>query len=324
MNRKDLTTLAEWTPEELERCLGVAAEVKREPARYRTALAGRTLAMIFEKPSLRTRVTFEAGMFELGGHALYLAPSDIRIGERETVADVAHNLERMVSAIMARTFRQETVDELAANASVPVINGLSDRYHPCQALADYQTLVEERGTVRGQALAYVGDGNNVAHSLMHAGAKLGAHVRIATPEGYEPDPAELDRARPVFTASGGRLTVTHDPAEAVDGADAVYTDVWASMGQEEEAAARARIFRPYQVDAALFGRAKPDAIFLHCLPAHRGEEVAAEVIDSPRSRVFPQAENRKHAQKAVLLLLLGASGSRTAAARGRRPGRGRR
>jgi ornithine carbamoyltransferase len=263
--------------------------------------------MIFEKPSLRTRVTFEVGMFELGGHALYLAPADIRIGERESVADVAHNLERMVSAIMARTFRQDTVDELAANAAVPVVNGLSDRYHPCQALADYLTLRDEFGEVRGRSLAYIGDGNNVAHSLIHGGAALGAHVRIATPRGYEPAAEEVERALPVFAATGGSLRVTDDPAEAVAGADAVYTDVWASMGQEEEAEARARIFRPYQVTGSLFGKAAAGAIFLHCLPAHRGEEVAAEVIDSGRSRVFPQAENRLHAQKAVLLRLLGAA-----------------
>ena len=305
MKRKDLTTLAELDADEVERILARAAAVKTEPGAYQGALGGKTLAMIFEKPSLRTRVTFEVGMFELGGHALYLSPSDIRIGERETAADVAHNLERMVSAIMARTFRQATIEDLAANASVPVINGLSDRYHPCQALADYLTLQEECGGVRGRALAYVGDGNNVAHSLIHGGSKLGVHLRIATPEGYDPDPSEVERARPAFETSGGSLSLTHDPAEAVAGADAVYTDVWASMGQEAEASRRAEIFRPYQVDAALFGRAKPDAIFLHCLPAHRGEEVAAEVIDSDRSRVFPQAGNRLHAQKAVLLALLG-------------------
>jgi len=257
------------------------------------------------KPSLRTRVTFDAGMFELGGHALYLAPSDIRLGARETVADVARNLERMVSAIMARTFRHETVEELAAFASVPVINGLSDRFHPCQALADYQTMREEFGSLRGRTLTYVGDGNNVAHSLLHGGSKLGVHVRIATPPGYEPAAAEVERARGAAVETGGSVQVTHDPRAAVAGADAVYTDVWASMGQEAEAEARAKVFRPYQVDAGLFGHAARHAIFLHCLPAHRGEEVAAEVIDSPASRVFPQAENRLHAQKALLVALLG-------------------
>jgi ornithine carbamoyltransferase len=304
--RKDLRTLAEYSAPEVEKLLEVAAAVKSRPADHATTLAGKTLAMIFEKPSLRTRVTFEAGMFQLGGHALYLGPSDIRIGERETVADIAHNLERMVSAIMARTFKQSTVDELAENASIPVINGLSDRYHPCQALADFLTLREERGAVKGQILTYVGDGNNVAHSLIHAGSKLGAHVRIATPEGYDPAAEEVERSLPEFEASGGSLLVTHDVAEASYGADAIYTDVWASMGQEAETEERARIFRPYQVNAELFARAKDDAILLHCLPAHRGEEVSAEVFDSPRSRVFPQAENRLHAQKGLLLTLLGA------------------
>ena len=304
--RKDLTTLAKYSATEVEKLLEVAAAVKSRPADYATSLAGKTLAMIFEKPSLRTRVTFEAGMFQLGGHALYLAPSDIRIGERETVADVAHNLERMVSAIMARTFKQSTVDGLAANASIPVINGLSDQYHPCQALADYLTVREERGAIKGQILTYVGDGNNVAHSLIHAGSKLGAHVRIATPEGYEPAAQEVERSGPAFETTGGSLLVTHDPAEAAAGADIIYTDVWASMGQESEAEERAGVFRPYQVNAELFRHAKDDAILLHCLPAHRGEEVSAEVFDSERSRVFPQAENRLHAQKALLLVLLGA------------------
>jgi len=305
MRGKDLLTLADCTPAEVEGIVALAGKVKADRDRFRGALAGRTLAMIFEKPSLRTRVTFEAGMFELGGHALYLAPSDIRLGARETVPDVARNLERMVSAIMARTFRHETVEELARFASVPVINGLSDRFHPCQALADYQTLGEAFGPLRGRTLAYVGDGNNVAHSLLHGGSKLGVHVRIATPPGYEPAEAEVARARSAAAQTGGSVQVTHDPRAAVAGADAVYTDVWASMGQEEEAEGRAKVFRPYQVDAALFGHAAPHAIFLHCLPAHRGEEVAAEVIDGPASRVFPQAENRLHAQKALLLSLLG-------------------
>ena len=305
MRGKDLLTLADCTPAEVEGLLALAGSVKADRARYRSALQGRTLAMIFEKPSLRTRVTFEVGMFELGGHALYLAPADIRLGARESVPDVARNLERMVSAIMARTFRHQTVEELATFASVPVINGLSDRFHPCQALADYLTMREEFGSLQGRTLTYVGDGNNVAHSLLHGGSKLGVHVRIATPPGYEPAPAEVDRARRAAAATGGSVLVTHDPQAAVAGADAVYTDVWASMGQEEEAEARAKVFRPYQVDGGLFGHAARHAIFLHCLPAHRGEEVAAAVIDSPAARVFPQAENRLHAQKALLLALLG-------------------
>ena len=304
MQGRDLITLADLTPGEIAGILDLAAKVKEEPGRYAGRLAGMTLAMIFEKPSLRTRVTFEAGMFQLGGHALYLGPSDIRLGQRETVADVAHNLERMVSGIMARTFKQSTVDELAEAASVPVINGLSDVYHPCQALADYLTLREEHGGLEGRALAYIGDGNNVAHSLLLGGALLGVDVRVATPAGFHPAEEIVERARQVAAGTGGGVLVTEDPSEAVSGADAVYTDVWASMGQEEEAAERARIFRPYQVDSKLFSHAKDDAIFLHCLPAHRGEEVEASVIDSDRSRVFPQAENRLHAQKALLLALL--------------------
>jgi len=282
-----------------------AIQVKADRRRYRDALVGHTLALIFEKPSLRTRMTFEVGILELGGHAVYLSPSDIKLGQRESVHDVARNLERMVSALTARTFLHSTVEELAQHASVPVINALSDRFHPCQALADFLTLREARGDLKGRVLAYVGDGNNVAHSLIHGGARLGVEVRIATPEGYEPDAGEVERGREAAQETGGVIRVTHDPAEAVDGADAVYTDVWASMGQEDESGARASVFRPYQVDEKLFGRARPDAIFMHCLPAHRGEEVSAGVADSDRSWMFPQAENRLHAQKALLLGLLG-------------------
>lgn len=300
----DLITLADWTPAQVEGVLERAIQVKADGRRYRDALAGHTLALIFEKPSLRTRVTFEVGILELGGHAVYLSPSDIRLGQRESVEDVAHNLERMVSMLVARTFLHRTVEELAEHASVPVINALSDRFHPCQALADYLTLREARGGLKGRVLAYIGDGNNVAHSLIHAGARLGVEVRIATPEGYEPDAEEVERGREAAQETGAIIRVTHDPAEAVDGADAVYTDVWASMGQEGEAEARAEVFRPYQVDEKLFGRARSDAIFLHCLPAHRGEEVSAAVADSPRSWIFTQAENRLHAQKALMLGML--------------------
>ncbi len=300
----DLITLADWTPAQVEGVLQRAVQVKAERERYRHALAGRTLALIFEKPSLRTRVTFEVGILELGGHPVYLSPSDIRLGQRESVHDVAHNLERMVSAVAARTLLHSTVEELAQHASVPVINALSDRFHPCQALADYLTLREARGGLKGRVLAYVGDGNNVALSLIHGGARLGVEVRIATPEGYEPDAGEVERGREAAQETGAIIRVTHDPAEAVEGADAVYTDVWTSMGQEDEMDARRAVFRPYQVDEKLFSRARPDAIFLHCLPAHRGEEVTAAVADSQRSWIFPQAENRLHAQKALLLGLL--------------------
>ena len=304
MNGRDLITLADCSPAEVRRILSLAAEVKAAPARFHESLKGCTLAMIFEKPSLRTRVSFETGMFELGGHALYLAPSDVRLGQRESVPDVARNLERMVSAIMARTFAHETLEVLAEHASVPVINGLSDRFHPCQALADYLTVSEVKGGLEGKVVAYVGDGNNVAHSLIHGGARLGVHLRVATPPGYAPEALEVRRAVEMFAETGGSIRVTEDPGEAVDGADAVYTDVWASMGQEAEAEARRELFRPYQVNAKLLDRAKPDAVFLHCLPAHRGEEVTSEVIDSRKSCVFQQAENRLHAQKALLLLVL--------------------
>jgi ornithine carbamoyltransferase len=272
---------------------------------HREILAGKTLAMIFEKPSLRTRVSFETGMFQLGGHALYLQPSDIGLGKREPVADVARVLGRMVDGIMARVFAHSTVVELAQYSKVPVINGLCDLEHPCQALADFLTLWEERGDVEGQKIAYVGDGNNVAHSLALLGTLLGAHVVIAGPEGYEPDPNVIEVARANAEQSGGSVTVIRDAREACKDADAVYTDVWASMGQEDEAAERARVFADYQVTEELFSLAKSEAIFLHCLPAHRGEEAVAEVVDHPRSAIWRQAENRLHAQKAVLAVLLG-------------------
>lgn len=268
-------------------------------------LAGKTLAMIFEKPSLRTRVSFEIGMFQLGGHALYLQPSDIGMGKREPVADVARVLGRMADGIMARVFSHQTIVDLAQYSEAPVINGLCDLEHPCQALADFLTLWERRGTVEGLKVAYIGDGNNVAHSLALLGGLLGAHVVIATPPGYEPNAAIIDTAQGYAAETGGSVSVTHDVKVACKEADAVYTDVWASMGQEAEAAERAKIFAPYQVDEALFGLAKSEAIFLHCLPAHRGEEVSAEVVEHPRSAVWDQAENRLHAQKAVLAVLLG-------------------
>lgn len=270
---------------------------------HQNVLPGKTLAMIFEKPSLRTRVSFEVGMFQLGGHAVYLQPSDISLGKRESVADVARNLDRMVDGIMARVFAHSTILELAEHSSVPVINGLCDREHPCQALADLLTVWEKCGTLESLKIAYVGDGNNVAHSLLLLAAKLGIQVALATPPGYEPLPEIVAAAR----AEGGEDSVllTHDPKEACDHADVIYTDVWASMGQEDEAAERAQIFAPFQVNEDLVAVAKPDYIFLHCLPAHRGEEVGAGVIDGPNSVVFDQAENRLHAQKAVLSVLLG-------------------
>ncbi|MFO7959543.1 MAG: ornithine carbamoyltransferase [Nitriliruptoraceae bacterium] len=269
------------------------------------ALAGRTVALVFEKPSTRTRVSFQVAVAELGGHPLPLSSAELQLGRGETIADTAAVLSRFVHAIVIRTFGQDRIVELAANATVPVVNALTDLEHPCQALADLQTLRAARGgELAGSVLTYVGDGNNVAHSLLLAGALAGVEVRIAHPDGYEPDDAIVARARELAAVSGTEVVVTTDAVAAVTGAHAVYTDVWASMGQEAEAEARLAVFDPYRVTAELFAHAADDAVFLHCLPAHRGEEVAAEVIDGPASRVFDQAENRLHAQKALLVRLL--------------------
>ena len=300
----DFLTIKDFTPDEIQQFLDLALKVKADPDAFAGALRGQSLALIFEKPSLRTRVSFDVGIQQLGGFSVYLSPSEINLGRRESVHDVAKNLERLVQGIMIRTFAHEIVEQLAAHASIPVINGLTDASHPCQAMADVLTVLEIKGRVAGQRIVYVGDGNNVAHSLMYAGAQLGAQVVVATPPGYEPRPDAIAWTRQRAAQTGGVLEITNDPAAAVNGADVVYTDVWASMGQETEAIARKKVFQPYQVNAALFARAKPDALFLHCLPAHRGEEVTDEVIDAPRSAVFQQAENRLHAQKAILLTLM--------------------
>jgi ornithine carbamoyltransferase len=268
-------------------------------------LQGKTLALVFEKPSLRTRVAFEAGMTQLGGHASYLSANDIDMGGRESVPDVARNLSRWVQAISARVFRHATVEDLARYASIPVINALSDREHPCQALADMLTLLERRGRLRGLRLAYVGDGNNVCHSLMLLGATLGVNIGVACPPDYRPNPEIVARAEALAAESDAEITISAAPSEVVAGADAVYTDVWASMGQEHEAARRRPVFQPYQVNAELMRQARPGTLVMHCLPAHRGEEIAAEVIDGPSSVVFDQAENRLHVQKALILTLLG-------------------
>ncbi|MCI0460701.1 MAG: ornithine carbamoyltransferase [Gemmataceae bacterium] len=296
----DFLTLSERTRAELEFLLQLALQVKARPEQVRGALDGKTLAMLFEKPSLRTRATFEIGMNQLGGRALYFNPQEVGLGTRESVPDVARNLSRWVDVIMARVFAHATVAGLAEHSTVPVINGLSDFEHPCQALGDFQTLLEHKGRLDGLTLAWLGDGNNVCHSLIAGAARLGIRMRVVTPPGYEPDPAVVKDAR----AAGGDVTLTHDPAEAVAGADAVYTDVWASMGQENEAVERAKVFRPFQVNAGLMRRAGPTALFMHCLPAHRGDEVTDEVMDAPYSVVFDQAENRLHSQKAILLALL--------------------
>ncbi len=299
--KRDFLCLADFERAELEAMLDLAVKLKRDlkSGNAETPLRGRSLAMIFEKPSLRTRVTFEVGMTQLGGYPVYLQPSDIRLGERETVADIARNLDRWVDLIMARTFAHSTLEELARYASVPVINGLSDLYHPCQVLADCLTLLEKRGKVAGARVAFVGDGNNMAHSWMNAAAVLGFEFVLACPPNYCADARVLDRARQL----GGKISVTHDPREAARDADVLYTDVWTSMGQEAEAVVRQEAFADFQINRSLLDLARRDAIVMHCLPAHRGEEITAEVIDGPQSVVFEEAENRLHAQKAVLVWL---------------------
>jgi ornithine carbamoyltransferase len=300
----DLLTGAEWNAAHVRELFRLAADIKARPERYKSALAGRMLAMIFEKPSLRTRVTFEVGIASMGGTAIFLDHGETHLGERESIPDVGRSLSRWVHGIVARVFSQEALEILAAYASVPVINALSDTYHPCQTMCDFFTLEEKFGSARGLKMAYVGDGNNVCHSLMIAGARVGAHLRVASPAGYEVDADILAAARRDAAATHGSIELFHAAEEAVAGAQAVYTDVWASMGQENEAEERAAIFAPYQVNARLMSLAAPEAVFLHCLPAHRGSEVTDEVMESPRSVVFDQAENRLHVQKAILLMLL--------------------
>ena len=304
MYGKDLISIHDLTVQNVRDILETAIEVKANPDDYGDLLQGRTMAMIFEKPSLRTRVSFEAGMTQLGGHAIYLGPSDISLGKRESVPDVARTLDRMVDLIMARTFSHKSILTLAEQAEIPVINGLSDLLHPCQALGDMQTILEKKGKIKGMTLAYVGDGNNVCHSLMYVAAKTGLHLRVVCAEGYDPDPEILKVALEDAAETGATIMVTHELAEGLRDADAVYTDVWASMGQEKEAEERKAIFMPYQVNAETMALAKDDAIFMHCLPAHRGEEVTDEVIESWQSVVFGQAGNRLHAQKAVMILLM--------------------
>jgi ornithine carbamoyltransferase len=303
---QDLIAESDLTRQDLHLIFELAANVKAAPRAYTRALQGKQLAMIFEKPSLRTRATFEVGMTSMGGFALYLDHANQHLGEREAIKDIARNLERWVDGIMARTFSHASIVELAENASIPVINGLSDLLHPCQALADFFTLEEKFGRLRGLKLAYVGDGNNMCHSLMVAGAKLGVSIHIATPPGFEPQAEIVEGARTFGRHTGARIRISHDPFEAVCGASAVYTDVWASMGHEYEAGDRTNVFAPYQVNETLMTAADSGAVFMHCLPAHRGLEVADAVIDSPCSIVFDQAENRLHVQKALLILLMAA------------------
>ena len=300
---RHLTIDTDITSQEQASILDRAAEMKASPEDFRSTLAGKVLAMIFQKSSTRTRVSFEAGMVQLGGSAIFLSARDIQMGRGEPISDTGQVISRYCDAIMIRTFGHDEVTTLAKYSRVPVVNGLDDLVHPCQALADLMTLREAKGSVKGQQLVFVGDGNNVAHSLMLAGAMAGTHVRVVCPEAYQPNLELLTEARSIGKTTGAKIEVTSDLA-GVEGADAVYTDVWASMGQEEEAAKRKADFAGFQVSAALMKRAKKDAIFLHCLPAHRGEEVAAEVIDGPQSRVFDEAENRLHAQKAIMLELM--------------------
>jgi ornithine carbamoyltransferase len=304
MENKDFVSIRDLSPVEMEYLLRLGRQVKARPSAYYEALQGKTLALIFEKPSLRTRVSFDVGIHQVGGFALYLSPAEINLGKRESIHDVAKNLERMVQGIVIRTFAHEIVEEMAAFCDIPVINGLTDFSHPCQAMADYLTIWEVKGRMNKLKLAFVGDGNNVAHSLMFGGAQLGMDVCVATPPEYEPRADAVAWAQQRAALTKGTVSITNDPRAAVAGADIVYTDVWASMGQEQEAAERRQVFRPYQVNSELFALAKRDAIFMHCLPAHRGEEVTTDVIDSEHSVVFQQAENRVHVQKAILIELM--------------------
>ena len=302
MKSNHLVSLKDLPAEDIWEILDVARNLKLEHRAgiRHSMLGGKTLAMIFQKPSLRTRVSFETGMWQLGGHAIYLGPNDIKLGERETIEDIALNLSRFCDGIMARVFKHATVAELAEHASVPVINGLCDTYHPCQGLADLLTVLEKKRAFEGLTLAFIGDGNNVAHSLINGSAKVGMDVRIACPEGYEPNPEVVRNARD----AGGSVEISNDPREAVSGADVVYTDVWVSMGQEREATSKQNAFEGFTVDRELLSLAEEDAVILHCLPAHYGEEITYEASRSRGSAIFDQAENRMHAQKAVMALLM--------------------
>jgi len=302
--KKDFLSIRDFHEETILQNFALAAEMKNDRLKYSTALHGKALAIIFEKPSLRTRVSFDVGIHQLGGYSVCLLPEEIKLGRRESIHDVARTLERMVDAVMIRTFAHQIVVDMAKFASIPVINGLTDFSHPCQALADYFTIQEVKGKLKGLKLCFVGDGNNVAHSLLFAGARLGVNVTVACPMGYEPDPRAVKDAEADAKKTQAKMVITNDPVEAVKYADVVYTDVWASMGQESERESRARAFREFQVNKRLMERAKSDAIFMHCLPAHRGEEVVDEVIDAPSSVVFQQAENRLHVQKALLYQLM--------------------
>nr|WP_238134142.1 ornithine carbamoyltransferase [Calderihabitans maritimus] len=303
---RDFLTLYHFTPEEITYFLEVAFQFKEkqkkgEPHRV---LEGKTLGMIFQKPSTRTRVSFEVGMYQLGGFPLFLSSQDLQIKRGEPIQDTARVLSRYVDGIMIRTYSQQEVEDLARYADIPVINGLTDMFHPCQVLADLMTIREKKGALAGLKLGYIGDGNNVANSLLIGGAKTGMKVIVASPPGYQPPKQVVDWAREDARKTGGEITITEDPLEAAREADVLYTDVWASMGQEKEAVERKKVFSRYQINEDLLHYARPDAIVLHCLPAHRGEEITEEVMEGPQSAIFDQAENRLHAQKAILALLL--------------------
>jgi ornithine carbamoyltransferase len=307
---KHFLSVADLTAEELWQVLKLAVELKAEWQRggNEPILKGKTLGMIFQKPSLRTRVSFEVAMIHLGGQALYLSPNEIQLGKRESVADVARVLSGYVDGIMARVFAHQDIEELAAHSRVPVINGLSDYTHPCQAIGDLLTVYEQRGKLKGLKLVFVGDGNNVANSLLLAGGRLGMDVTVVSPHGYEPHPAVVRLARELAAAHGSQIAVGNEPLAAVQGADVIYTDVWASMGQEAEAEERKKRFVGFQVNEELLAQAGADVLVMHCLPAHRGQEITDAVADGPHSVVFPQAENRLHGQKAILALCMGSKG----------------
>jgi ornithine carbamoyltransferase len=302
---EDMCSIADLSSAEVRAILKLGRDVKRNPREYRHALDAKQMVLMFEKASLRTRLSFETGMNTLGGNAIFVDQTNSPLGERESVADVARNVERWVDVIVLRTYAHDTITEMAANSRVPVINALSDFEHPCQALADFMTLEEHMGSLVGANFTYVGDGNNVCHSLMLTGAQLGANVTVATPRGYSPDIEIVTLAREIAQANNCEIHLLQDPQAAAEGADAIYTDVCVSMGFEHESAKRAPIFRPFQVNEALMQKASPHAVFMHCLPARRNAEVTDQVLDGPQSIVFDQAENRMHAQKALLLLLLG-------------------
>ncbi len=305
MKKKDLISLKDLSLEEIEKIFAFTEKIKNNGQKFSQALKGKSVGLIFQKPSNRTRVSFDVGIWQMGGHPVYLSPEEINLGKREAVADVAKTLSRYLDAAVLRTFLHRDVIDFAKAVSIPVINGLSDFTHPCQALADIFTILEKKKKLKGITLAYVGDGNNVCHSLLLGAAKLGINIKVATPKKYEPDSEVVKLSAAIAKKMKSAVIITHDPKEAVSGADVIYTDVWASMGQEAEAEERKKIFAPFQVNSKLVSLAQKDYLFMHCLPAHRGQEVTDEIIDSKHSIVFDQAENRLHIHKAILVFLLG-------------------